>query len=134
MRLAPFVCGDYLVGGPSDGTADRGRVRMQTMTGEELRARSQTVADFLKQLSNPLRLQALCLLLDGERSVSEMEAALEVKQSTLSQQLSDLRLSGLVTTRREGRSIIYSIADERVRAVMDTLQQQFCAPGNDGVP
>ena len=82
----------------------------------------------LKALANPDRLLLLCQLTQGEHCVSEMETLVGVLQPTLSQQLAVLRQEGLVTTRREGKQIFYSIASPDALAVMQVLYQQFCAP------
>ena len=82
----------------------------------------------LKALANPDRLQLLCQLTQGEHCVSEMEALVGVLQPTLSQQLGVLRQEGLVSTRREGKQIFYSIASSDALAVMQVLYERFCAP------
>lgn len=82
----------------------------------------------LKALANPDRLLLLCQLTQGEHCVSELEGLLGILQPTLSQQLGVLRQEGLVTTRREGKQIFYSIASNEALAVMQVLYQQFCAP------
>jgi len=83
---------------------------------------------FLKGLANPHRLMVLCLLGDGELSVSALEAALGIRQPTLSQQLARLRADGLVKTRREGKTIFYRVADERAASMIVILQDMFCPP------
>ena len=82
----------------------------------------------LKALANPDRLLLLCQLTQGEHCVSEMEALVGVLQPTLSQQLGVLRQEGLVSTRREGKQIFYSIASSDALAVMQVLYERFCAP------
>lgn len=82
----------------------------------------------LKALANPDRLLLLCQLTQGEHCVSEMEALVGVLQPTLSQQLGVLRQEGLVSTRREGKQIFYSIASNDALAVMQVLYERFCAP------
>lgn len=82
----------------------------------------------LKALANPDRLLLLCQLTQGEHCVSEMEALVGVLQPTLSQQLGVLRQEGLVSTRREGKQIFYSIASRDALAVMQVLYERFCAP------
>lgn len=84
----------------------------------------------LKALANPDRLLLLCQLAQGEHCVSELEGLLGILQPTLSQQLGVLRQEGLVTTRREGKQIFYSIASKEALAVMQVLYQQFCAPAH----
>ena len=80
----------------------------------------------LKTLANPDRLLLLCQLTQGEHGVGEMQALVGVLQPTLSQQLAVLREEGLVTTRREGKQIFYSIASPDALAVMQVLYQRFC--------
>ena len=86
------------------------------------------VSRLLKALANPDRLLLLCQLTQGEHCVSEMEALVGVLQPTLSQQLGVLRQEGLVSTRREGKQIFYSIASRDALAVMQVLYERFCAP------
>ncbi|HQT82364.1 MAG: transcriptional regulator [Ferrovum sp. 37-45-19] len=81
----------------------------------------------LKVLSNTDRLILLCKIAEGECSVSELENMLDIKQPTLSQQLTVLREEGLVKTRREGKFIYYSISSSESLAIMNTLQEQFCS-------
>jgi len=80
----------------------------------------------LKAIGSPNRLLLLCQLLDGERSVNELAAALGLAQSVVSQHLSLLRRDGIVAGRRQAQSIRYSIRDERVRTLMGTLYELFC--------
>lgn len=98
---------------------------------ERLKARAPQAAELLRQLANPNRLLILCHIAEEERSVGQLEADLGIKQPALSQQLAELRQSGLVKTRRQSRSIYYAIADERAQSVMAMLQEIFCG---DGMP
>jgi DNA-binding transcriptional ArsR family regulator len=93
--------------------------------GEHARAAS----GFLKALAHEARLMILCDLLRGEKSVGELEALLSRRQSTVSQQLARLRLEGLVSARRDGKTIYYSIASNKARAIIGTLYASFCVPG-----
>lgn len=70
----------------------------------------------------------LCELVNGERSVSELEAVVPLSQSALSQHLAKLRAGGLVATRREAQTIFYSLHDQRVVRLMAVLHELFCAP------
>ena len=83
----------------------------------------------LKALAHEGRLLILCDLLQGEKSVGELEALLSRRQASVSQQLARLRLEGLVSTRRDGRTIFYAIANDRVRSIIGALYASFCAPG-----
>jgi DNA-binding transcriptional ArsR family regulator len=87
---------------------------------------AREASDFLKALAHESRLMLLCNLLNGEKSVGELEAYLSLRQSTVSQQLARLRLEGLVSTRRDGKTIYYSIADDKVRAMIGVLYDAFC--------
>ncbi len=89
-------------------------------------ASARAASDYLKALAHENRLILLCLLAERERSVSELEAALNLRQPTVSQQLARLRLEGLVTTRREGKTVRYSLADERTRRFVHLLYETFC--------
>lgn len=90
--------------------------------------KAREASDFLKALSHESRLLLLCALSDGECSVGELERRLGERQSTVSQQLARLRLDRLVTTRREGKTIYYSLADDNVRKILEALYAAFCAP------
>ena len=86
-------------------------------------------AGLMKALANPDRLMLLCQLSQGESTVSELEAALGILQPTLSQQLGVLREEALVSTRREGKYIYYSVSSETVLAVLKVLYREFCEKG-----
>ena len=93
-----------------------------------MRAAAEEATSLLHALSNPDRLLLLCHLSQGERCVSDLEEDLEIRQPTLSQQLTVLRTDRLVSTRRDGRWIYYSVKDPKVLAVLETLYRLFCAP------
>jgi DNA-binding transcriptional ArsR family regulator len=78
---------------------------------------------FLKALAHESRMLILCFLADGEKSVRDLEGLLGQRQSTVSQHLARLRLDGLVTTRRDGKMVYYSLADENVRTMLTALYQ-----------
>lgn len=89
-------------------------------------AAAHEAAAILKTLSNPQRLRLLCSLLEGEKSVGELEAALGASQSYVSGQLSRLRSEGLVATTRSGRVIRYRLVDPRVTPILERLYEVFC--------
>ena len=93
---------------------------------EALMSNARDASDLLKALSHESRLLVLCLLAEKERSVGELEQILALRQPTVSQQLARLRLDGLVDTRRDGKTIHYSIADEKVRRVIEVIYDIFC--------
>ncbi|MCH4267358.1 MAG: metalloregulator ArsR/SmtB family transcription factor [Brevundimonas sp.] len=96
---------------------------------EQLKEKAPQAVELLRQLANANRLLILCHLAEKERSVGQLEADLGIKQPALSQQLADLRQYGLVKTRRQSRSIYYSIADDRAQEVMNMLYEIFCGDG-----
>jgi DNA-binding transcriptional ArsR family regulator len=97
---------------------------------EELRAAAGAASSLLKALANQDRLMLLCQLAEGPHCVSELEQKTGVRQPTLSQQLTVLRNEDLVSTRREGKQIYYSIASPAALAVLQTLYEQFCPKEN----
>ncbi len=74
----------------------------------------------------------LCLLAEGERSVTELETILSLRQPTVSQQLARLRFDGMVTTRRDGKAIYYSLANDNVRKVISVIYRIFCKTARTG--
>ena len=92
-----------------------------------MQAAAAKSANLLKVLGNPDRLILLCFLTEGEYCVSELLEISGIVQPTLSQQLAVLREEQLVSTRREGKQIYYSIQDSPALAVMKVLYEQFCA-------
>ena len=95
---------------------------------EALVEQARKASDLLKALSHETRLLMLCLLSNGEKSVSELEEMLTLPQASVSQQLARLRFDRLVTTRREGRMVYYRIADDEVSSIIGTLYNLFCKP------
>lgn len=89
-------------------------------------ANAAEAATFLKTIGHQGRLMLLCHLVQGEKSVSELESLLGARQAAVSQQLARLRDQGLVQTRRDGRTIYYSVADPRATKVLETLYDVFC--------
>ncbi|MGL5114640.1 MAG: ArsR/SmtB family transcription factor [Beijerinckiaceae bacterium] len=94
---------------------------------QALMANARRASDFLKALSHENRLLLLCLLAEKERSVGELEDLLGLRQSAVSQQLARLRLDGLVSARRDGKAVHYSLATPEVRAVLEVMHRVFCA-------
>lgn len=94
---------------------------------KDLIAKARRATDILKSLSHEGRLLIMCLLAEGERSVSEIEDIMGMPQAAVSQQLARLRLDGLVTARREGRCIYYSAASKDATRVISTLHEMLSA-------
>ena len=89
---------------------------------------ARNASEFLKALSHEARLVILCLLVDGEKSVTEIEQTLSLRQPAVSQQLARLRADKLVETRRDGKNVYYAIARPEVREVIEALHSAFCRP------
>lgn len=94
----------------------------------QLNELASEAATLLSRLANPDRLLILCILVSGEKNVSQIGEASGIEQPTLSQQLTVLRKDDLVQTRREGKYVYYRLENPDVLAIMQTLYQVFCAP------
>jgi DNA-binding transcriptional ArsR family regulator len=98
-----------------------------------MQAAATRACSLLKVLANRDRLLLLCQLTQGPLSVGELERISGIQQPTLSQQLAVLRDEALVSTRREGKQIFYSVASSEALAVMQVLYQLYCEPP-EGAP
>lgn len=98
---------------------------------EAMRNAAEKATGLLRALANPDRLLLLCQLSLGEKSVGELEETLGIVQPTLSQQLTVLRQQELVSTRRAGKKIFYSIEDMNVRQLLNLLYSLYCEEKND---
>jgi DNA-binding transcriptional ArsR family regulator len=98
-----------------------------TLELEDMRQAASQACSLMKVLANPDRLMILCQLSQGEKRVGELEELLGIVQPTLSQQLTVLREEKLVSTRREGKNIYYTLDSPKAMAVIETLYQQFCS-------
>ena len=99
---------------------------MKRWMSRQWRRTPATPPSFSRRWRTSSRLLILCDLLEGEKSVGELESFLDLRQSTVSQQLARLRLEGLVRARRQGKTIYYSISNEKVRSVIGVLYKAFC--------
>lgn len=88
--------------------------------------KATVASSFLKAISHEGRLMILCHLVTGEKSVTELEALLSARQAAVSQQLSRLRLEGLVVPRRDGKAIYYRLADDKPRKILECVYGLFC--------
>jgi DNA-binding transcriptional ArsR family regulator len=93
---------------------------------ERMLDNAQRASNFLKAISHEGRLMILCHLASGEKSVTELEDLLSARQAAVSQQLSRLRLEGLVTPRRDGKTIYYRLTDDRPRQIIEVVYDLFC--------
>lgn len=119
---------------PNDMTVDaettsRLPVFDENMCAEDMEKMVQNAlkaSNFLKAISHEGRLMILCHLASGEKSVTELEDLLSARQAAVSQQLTRLRLEGLVTPRRDGKAIFYSLTDDRARQIIEVVYDLFC--------
>lgn len=93
---------------------------------ERLRLAAGLAVGALKVLANEDRLLLLCQLSQREMCVGDLEETLDIRQPTLSQQLGVLRTEGVVSTRRDGKRIFYSVADPKVLQVLEVLYALYC--------
>ena len=94
-----------------------------------MREHAADASRLLKALANDKRLTLLCLMVDGEQSVGELNAQVDLSQSALSQHLAVLREDGLVSTRREAQTVYYSVHAGLVHDIIASLHGAFCAAG-----
>lgn len=92
----------------------------------DLVANARDASEFLKALAHETRLLILCQLVDGRKSVGELERELELRQPLISQQLARLRADDMVEAQREGKNIYYSIARPEAVEVIGALHKAFC--------
>lgn len=93
---------------------------------EDMGSHARAASDLLKALAHETRLMILCLLVDGEKSVGELEQLMLMRQPSVSQQLARLRFDRLVNARRDGRTIYYSLGSEEAKKVVTLLYDLYC--------
>ena len=101
---------------------------LQDQDLEDMTQSARKATGMLKALAHEGRLMILCFLATGEKSVSELEQLLQSRQAAVSQQLTRLRLEGLVDYRREGKAIYYRISDDRAERMLQLLYEMYCDP------
>jgi ArsR family transcriptional regulator, virulence genes transcriptional regulator len=90
-------------------------------------AQAEKAAGLLKELANEKRLLILCTLVDArEMSVAELADAVGLGQSALSQHLARMRECGMLRFRRDGTTLLYSVADGNVGRILKTLKSIYC--------
>lgn len=95
-------------------------------TSVAMLAHAERTTEFLKALSHPARLVILCRLAEGPMAVGELEEFLQLPQSAVSKQLARLREDDLVDCTRDGRSITYSLKEDKARRIISVLYEEFC--------
>lgn len=90
--------------------------------------KAHQVAELFRLLANENRLLILCALLASSQTVGELAASVpSISRPALSQHLSALRLAGVVDAQRNGHFVVYSLTDERIRALFETVRDQYCS-------
>lgn len=101
---------------------------MEGPAAEAMAENAGSAARLLKLLANERRLMILCLLVDQELTVGEINAQLDLSQSALSQHLALLREDGLVHARRQAQTVRYSLVDGPAMRIITTLHSIYCDP------
>ena len=99
---------------------------MRLLDFTALEPKIQEAAKLMEMLSQPSRLQILCILLDGEQSVLKLAESVQLSQPAMSHHLKKLRDAKLVTTRRDGQTIFYALSGEEVSEVLKVLHKLYC--------
>ncbi|UOF90898.1 metalloregulator ArsR/SmtB family transcription factor [Fodinisporobacter ferrooxydans] len=92
---------------------------MEKPVQQDTAIQTDLYAKFFHGLSNPTRFRIIEILLDGEKNVGQLVEMLGQSQSQVSNQLACLKWCGYVTSRQEGKYVLYRISDERVRTILD---------------
>lgn len=95
------------------------------MPGDSAQPIHRAKAEFFRVLGHPARVRILELLRDGERSVGDLQAALEIDSSGTSQHLGALRRQGVLESRREGTSVLYRVKDPRAFQLLEIARQML---------
>jgi ArsR family transcriptional regulator len=101
--------------------------RRNSTVAELNRPLNEIKADLFKALAHPARVRALEVLSEGERTVGDLQPLVGIESSHLSQQLAVLRRAGLVTTRKDGNSVIYALRDPLVADLLAVAKQLLLA-------
>ncbi len=92
----------------------------------KIRKSCEEVCLILKALSHPQRLLILGHLLEGSKTVGELVDLCEASQSQMSQFLIRMKFEGLVSSKKNGKYQVYSLADRRLIHLMRTIQSEYC--------
>jgi DNA-binding transcriptional ArsR family regulator len=104
----------------------RSSISPPAIDADAMRENADEAAQLLKMLANGQRLRVLCLLVDGELSVGQINELVDLSQSALSQHLAKLREEGLVTTRREAQTIYYQLSSGPAKRIISSLHDIYC--------
>lgn len=94
----------------------------------ELEVKAEEAATILGAMANAKRLIVLCNLLETEKSVGQLAEIVGLSPAALSQHLFKMRVLNLVDTRRDGQTIYYRLASDKVKGILETLYRLYCKP------
>jgi DNA-binding transcriptional ArsR family regulator len=97
------------------------------INAEKMLETAAEACELLKTMANPHRLVILCQLVGGEKSVGELADFLGIRSTTVSQNLALMRACGLVSARRDGQTMWYSIKSAEARTLLETLYRIYCS-------
>ena len=94
---------------------------------DDVVAHAAQAEELLKILANQSRLLILCYLLEGEKTVGDLNEHVQLSQPALSQHLAKMRYQGLLSCRKEGQLVYYKISSKEAEAVLNTLHSLYCS-------
>lgn len=86
----------------------------------------ELVTELLKSIAHPIRMKILCFLMEGEKNVGEIEQQFGSTISNISQHLTVLRKANIIDRRKEANFMFYSLKDNNIFKLMETLKTNFC--------
>jgi ArsR family transcriptional regulator len=86
-----------------------------------------STSEILKSIAHPIRLKILCFLMEGEKTVGEIEKEFGSSISNISQHLTVLRKMDLIKRRKEANFMYYSVKDNKIQSLLGTLKQLYCS-------
>ncbi|EPT1695168.1 ArsR/SmtB family transcription factor [Vibrio cholerae] len=93
---------------------------------DEMKKNAEEVAELLRVMAHPERLMVLCQLTQSEMGVGQLQQGSTLSQSAFSQHLTVLRKHGIIQARKESQQVFYRLADNRITALIQSLQNVFC--------
>lgn len=93
---------------------------------DEMKKNAEEVAELLRVMAHPERLMVLCQLTQSEMGVGQLQQGSTLSQSAFSQHLTVLRKHGIIQARKESQQVFYRLADSRITALIQSLQNVFC--------
>lgn len=97
-----------------------------TITSDPMLEAAEAASRLLKAMASPVRLRILCLLAEGEMPVGQMAESLNIRLQATSQQLAQLRLEGLIQTRKDAQRVFYRLASKDIERLLKTLRKIYC--------